>query len=339
MKKILIATSNQGKFKEITSEMSDMPFDFISLQDLPKKIKEPVEDQPTIEENAILKAKYYAKKTGLPSLADDCGLFIDALNGWPGVISARIGTNDDERRANVLSKMNGKTNRKAKFKAVLALFDPNDQNMYLSYGECQGQLLEKENLQGKNGFGYDPIFYVTEKGKTYSEMPIVEKNLISHRGRALANIKFYLIKQYSFKQYIVPLGILVKDRKMLMTKRRDHRLEYNNKWEFPGGGVDNGESIKDNLLREVREETGYSVDVVEQLPEILTETRKKYDYQVFLLPYICKIKSGKLKTSDNETYGHGWFTMAEALKKSLLPLNKKCIQDKNNWAMLKKYID
>ena len=148
------------------------------------------------------------------------------------------------------------------------------------------------------------------------------------------------MKQYSFKQIIAPVGILVKNKKMLMTKRRDLRPEFNNKWEFPGGGVDNGETMEAALKRELFEETGYRVRIREQLPEILTITQKNgsFPYQVFLVPYVCSIASGTLATAVAESAGHGWFNIKQAKKLDLLPLNKKCFQG-NNLKILKKYID
>ena len=337
--KLLVATTNQGKFDEIANELADLPFDIISLKKINRKIKEPVEDQPTIEGNAILKARYYAEKTGLLTMADDTGLFIKKLKGWPGVKCARIGNNDSERIAKLLTKMKNLKNRSAVFRTVMALHDPKKETLHTTSAAVDGQILKEPVKDKKISYGYNPVFYVNKSKKTFAEMNLDEKNMISHRGRAVNEMKFYLIKQYSFKTYLVPVGIIVKDKKMLMTKRRDFRKEYNNKWEFPGGGVEKGETIIENLKREVKEETGYNIEIVAQLPEIVGETRPKYSYQVFLIPFVCKIKSGKLNPADNEVADTAWLSTKQALKKSLLPLNKKCIQNINNLKMLKKYIN
>ncbi len=338
MKKILIATTNLGKFQEIASELSDLPFTFLSLNELDKKIATPPEDEPTIEGNAVLKAKYYGKKTGLLTIADDGGLFIKALNNWPGVITARVAKNDTERKKIVLKKMKMKKNRTAIFKAVLAAYDPQNDNLFIASGETKGTILTKSVKKIKTGFAYDPIFYVTSAKKAYAEMTLPEKNKLSHRGKALIKIKLFLIKQHSFRQLLVSIAIIVKDRKMLMTLRRDHRPEFDKKWEFPGGGVDNGENLEQALRREVREETGYNIKILEKLPDPWTAISKKGDYQVFVFIYICKVTSGKFKTSDTETIDHGWFTVSQALKKNLMPLNKKSIQSKDTMKILKKYI-
>ena len=338
MKKILVATTNKGKFAEIKNEFKDLDFELLSLDDLNKKIKEPEEDQDSIEGNAYKKAKYYSKKSGMMSIADDTGLFVDALKGWPGVHCARIGNNDTDRRKKLLDKMIGIKNRKATFKTSMVVFNPKDNTSFNAMGETSGTILNKEVKKAKNGFGYDPIFKVNGTDKTYAEMTMLEKNLISHRGKALDKIKHFLIKHNSFKQYLVPIGIIVKDGKMLMNKRRDGRAEYNNKWEFPGGAIEVGESIEQSLLREVYEETGYKVKIKEKLPMILNEVVPKYEYQVFLLPFICSIKSGRLAPADNEVADSDWFTISSALKKPIMTLNKEVINHKDNLKILKKYI-
>lgn len=198
MTKVLIATTNEGKFKEIKKFLGDLSIDFISLKDLENKYKEPIEDQSTLEGNAILKAKYYAGKTGLISLADDGGLFIDALKGWPGVKSARIADNKTKRNQLILKKLKNKNwkKRTAQFKLTLALFDPLTKDLHLTYGETAGHILEKP-VDSDNGFGYDPIFYVDEKKKAYVEMTMTEKNSCSHRGKALKRMKEFLRRQLS----------------------------------------------------------------------------------------------------------------------------------------------
>ena len=175
--------------------------------------------------------------------------------------------------------------------------------------------------------------------KTYAEMTMSEKNMISHRGKAMDKIKWFLVKQFSFKQYIVPIAIIIKDNKVLVLKRRDKRAEYNNRWEFPGGAVEANEGIKFNLVRETKEESGLDVEIIESLPEIKQETVPKYNFQVFLLPYICKIKSGSVKLSDCEHVGYTWSTYKQLTKKRMMPLNKKVLLNKNNKKILSKYIN
>ncbi|OGH72230.1 MAG: non-canonical purine NTP pyrophosphatase, RdgB/HAM1 family [Candidatus Magasanikbacteria bacterium RIFCSPLOWO2_12_FULL_43_12] len=198
MTKILIATTNEGKFVEIKSFLSDLPVKFVSLNDLKTKYREPVENQPTLEGNAILKAKYYAEKTRLISLTDDGGLFIETLNGWPGVKSARVANSKTKRNELVLAKLKGISwkKRTAEFRAVLAIYDPQIKDLHLTYGETAGHILEKP-INSDNGFGYDPIFYVDKRNMAYAEMSIVKKNSCSHRGKALARMKYFLQKQYS----------------------------------------------------------------------------------------------------------------------------------------------
>lgn len=194
--KLLIATTNVGKFKEIKGFLAGLPFQLISLKDLKKCPPAPPENESTIWGNAVVKACYYGEKTGLISLADDSGLFVDSLHGLPGVHSARIGRTEKSRRTLILKKLKGAECRHATFRDVLALYDPNDKTSYLSTGETDGEITEKETKNVVNGFGYDPIFFVTEKKKTYAEMTEKEKNGCSHRGKALKKIKTFLQKQY-----------------------------------------------------------------------------------------------------------------------------------------------
>ena len=184
--------------------------------------------------------------------------------------------------------------------------------------------------------GYDPIFYYPPLKKNFSELSIAEKNTISHRGQALLKVKYFLEKQFHFRQIMVPAAIIIKDRKMFFQKRRDSRKEFT-KWEFPGGGVENGEDLINCLKREVKDETGLAVEPLELLSPIMNRVEKKYGYQVFLPVYICKVKSGKLKVAHNEVSDTGWFTIKEALKLKFLPLNQEII--KSNIQILKKYCD
>lgn len=186
MKEIVIASKNKGKIKEIQAAFEHVRVNVISLVEFPE-IPDAVEDGKTFEENALIKAKFYAKLTGKACLADDSGLEVDALQGAPGVYSARYAgetatdaENNDKLIAE-LQKVNG-IGSAARFRCVLAFVDMNGENILCS-GSCEGSILEKE--RGNGGFGYDPLFYIEELKKSMAEIKIEEKNQISHRGVAL----------------------------------------------------------------------------------------------------------------------------------------------------------
>lgn len=331
MNKLLIATTNRGKFKEIKHFLNDLPFDIISLNDLDTIPKEPEEDKPDIEGNAILKAKYYGEKTGLISLSDDGGIFVDELNGWPGVISARISDTADGRWQQILDKLAGvpKEKRGANFQACLALYNPENKQMHLTYGETKGEILLKAT-NTQNGFGYDPIFYVEKYKKAYAEMTMQEKNSCSHRGKALIKMKYFLQNQYGSKHVVVPFGILIKDGKMLITKRNDpFRPDYHEKWEFPGGSVEFGESVEENLIKEVREEAGYNVAIVKQLGKVYVENQEypNLKYQVYLIPFLCKITGGDGQYSDAEVLDEKWIEIDNFSDYEFIGENKKILED------------
>ncbi|MEK7131313.1 MAG: non-canonical purine NTP pyrophosphatase [Patescibacteria group bacterium] len=339
MRKILIATSNMGKFTEITAELTDLQFDFVSLTDLKLNKFEVDEPHGTTWQNALEKAKFFAKKSKLTTIAEDTGLFVDYLNGAPGVKAKRYGKTAVARNKKLLAKLNGVPDKKrgANFETAGCIYNPATDNFSIFIGKAKGIITKKIQQPSREGMGYDSIFWFPPLKKTFAELSLLDKNRVSHRGKMISRLKYFLMKQYSFKQMVAPVGILIKNKKMLMTKRRDLRPEFNNKWEFPGGGVEDGESIIQCLKREIKEETGYNIQVVEQLPDILT-VDSKFNYQVHLILYICKIKSGQFKPADAETCGHGWFTYKNALKMTMLPLNKKSIQSKNNNKIIKKYV-
>ena len=141
------------------------------------------------------------------------------------------------------------------------------------------------------------------------------------------------------QQLVVPLALIVRGKRLLLTERLDPRPNYNKKWEFPGGEVEFGETVEACLHREVREETGFRVKLVEQLPGIYTKqiTENYGAYQVFLINFICRIRSGTFTPLSKEVGAHRWCTHREALRLPLLPLNKKIITDHKT--VLKKYID
>lgn len=192
--KLLLFSSNPGKIKEIKTILKDISQSLITLRDIiglqdDEKIEEEGE---TFAENAQLKAETLGRRTGILTLADDSGLEIDALGGKPGVRSARFATSDTKRIAKVLSLLKGipDAKRSARFVAAIAVFDPKEENTWIFQAVTKGKITESP--RGSRGFGYDPIFYSLELGKTFSEATPEEKNSISHRARALRKAKAYL---------------------------------------------------------------------------------------------------------------------------------------------------
>jgi XTP/dITP diphosphohydrolase len=185
---LVIATRNKGKTSEIKSLLSGFPIIIRSLDDF-GTIPEVKEDGETFDDNAYKKSSFAAKILGFPALADDSGLVVEALNGAPGVQSARYGgenASDEERCLKILNEMNGKSNRKAAFECVISVAVPG--GAALTYeARCEGIITEK--LKGENGFGYDPIFYYPPLNKTFAELTQQEKNQISHRGKAFQELK------------------------------------------------------------------------------------------------------------------------------------------------------
>ena len=231
-------------------------------------------------------------------------------------------------------------NRGAYFESSGCIYDPSTNNFSVFIGQARGVISTTVGNDAREGLGYDSIFFYPPLKKTFAQLSMMDKNRVSHRGKMISQIKYYLMAHYEGKQIICAAGIIVKDKKMLVTKRRDLRPEFNNKWEFPGGGVENGETFVQTLIREVKEETGFNVENIAQLPQVCTVTVNglKEKYQVHLVLYICKIKSGHFKPADAETCGHGWFTYGQAIKMDMLALNKKVIQTKENKKLLLKYI-
>lgn len=190
---VVIATRNPGKFREIKDVLSSLPLKFLSLEDFPD-LPEVVEDGATFAENARKKARMIADFTSRLAIADDSGLVVDALQGRPGVFSSRYAgenASDRERCQKLLEEMasipEGK--RQARFVCAMAVALPRGR-MEVVEGECRGQVTSAP--RGKRGFGYDPIFFVPQFGKTMAELEPEEKNRISHRGRALERLKVIL---------------------------------------------------------------------------------------------------------------------------------------------------
>ncbi len=194
-RKLLLATSNMGKLNEYRGLFKGLPFDMVSPADEGISI-EVEETGTTFEENARLKATILAEASGLLTLADDSGLEVDALDGEPGVRSARYageGASDRERIDYLLSRLVNVPwqDRTARFRCVIALAAPGGETEVCS-GECRGYI--NFEPKGENGFGYDPVFYLPEMEKTMAEIPEEVKNRISHRAEAAAKA-YQLLKQ------------------------------------------------------------------------------------------------------------------------------------------------
>lgn len=190
-KTMLLATSNPGKEREVKSILAGIPYRILSLADVSPLERVVVrETGRTMKENAVLKATIVGKQFNLLTLADDSGLEIDALGGRPGATSARFAPGGDAARiAKVLRLMRGVPDlkRSARFKAVIAIFDPGTGLIRVFEGSVEGKITRE--AQGKRGFGYDPIFWVTELEKTFAQASLSEKNRVSHRARALRKAK------------------------------------------------------------------------------------------------------------------------------------------------------
>lgn len=183
--KFVLATHNPGKLKEMSAILSGLGVEVVSPADLGIDL-EVEETGTTFAENAMLKAKAICAAANLPAIADDSGLCVDALNGGPGVYSARYGgegLDDRGRTALLLQNMRGQTTRAAHFACAIACAFPNGDTL-TAEGRCDGAIAFAP--MGEGGFGYDPVFLVPEKAKTFSQLTAEEKNAISHRGRALA---------------------------------------------------------------------------------------------------------------------------------------------------------
>ena len=182
----LLATRNKGKLREIRAALSQAGID---LRDLPEpdEVPDALESGSTFSENARFKARHYSNFTGLSVLAEDSGLSVDALDGRPGVHSARFASTDQERIRKVLSMLAALpegTPRKARFVSSICLLLP-DRTIEV-FGEAEGEIALSP--RGEDGFGYDPIFYYPPAGKTFAEMTLQEKAEVSHRGRALKKL-------------------------------------------------------------------------------------------------------------------------------------------------------
>lgn len=184
--KIVLASSNPHKVKEINAIVSGIGLEFT----LPPAGFDPIEDGETFEENSLIKARAAWELGKTWTLADDSGLCIDALNGAPGIHSARYAETPQARIDRVLTEMQGIENRSARFKCCMTLLNPEGEPALSYIGVCEGSIIEGQ--RGVNGFGYDPIFLVEGTDRTMAELSEEEKNEISHRGRALKEVLEYL---------------------------------------------------------------------------------------------------------------------------------------------------
>ncbi len=197
MKKLVMATQNKNKVREVKQMLTPLGFEIITLDQVNLGHVDVVEDGETFEENAVKKAKEISELCNLPVLADDSGLMVDALNGEPGVYSARYSGPDATYESNNLKLLEAlkdvpTAERTARFVCVMAFVDQKNQVEHIVRGEVEGRI-EKE-LIGEGGFGYDPVFFVPELGETFAQASPEDKNRISHRGRALKKMQAILEK-------------------------------------------------------------------------------------------------------------------------------------------------
>jgi XTP/dITP diphosphohydrolase len=188
---LVVATGNPGKVKEIQAYLSGPEWELVLK---PDEI-DVEETGETFLENACLKASEVAKATGKWAIADDSGLAVDALDGAPGLYSARYGKSDRDRIERLLFELGNELNRQAQFVCAVAIARPYGAIAVQTEGVCPGEILHKP--RGDGGFGYDPIFYVPEHRMTFAEMPAELKHRISHRGRAFEQL-FLLLKTLDF---------------------------------------------------------------------------------------------------------------------------------------------
>ncbi|MCD4720451.1 MAG: XTP/dITP diphosphatase [Desulfobacula sp.] len=200
---IVLATRNKGKTREINELLKDFPIEIRNLDDF-GPIPEVIEDGKTFDDNAYKKASFTAKILGYPAMADDSGICVEALDGAPGVYSARYAgdnASDADNVKKMLSDLEGKENRNAAFQCVISIAVPT--GAALTYeGECKG-IITKEPV-GDNGFGYDPLFFYPDLNKTFAQLTIKEKGQVSHRGKALKEVVDEIDKIIDWIDIIMP---------------------------------------------------------------------------------------------------------------------------------------
>lgn len=182
MPTVVVATGNPGKLKEMNAYLASLGWELVLK---PREI-DVMETGTTFIENARLKASEVAKATKRWAIADDSGLAVEALDGGPGIYSARYGSNDRDRIERLLRELQDAPNRRARFVCAIALARPDGTIALETEGICPGEILHAP--RGEGGFGYDPVFYVPGVGKTFAEMAPAEKERISHRGVAFAQL-------------------------------------------------------------------------------------------------------------------------------------------------------
>ena len=201
---LVIATGNPGKTAEIRDMLENFPVNIKNLADF-GPIPPVEEDGDTFDDNAYKKASFVSKILGLPALADDSGLVVDALGGAPGVYSARYaGENatDEQRYTKLLAEMKGQTNRKAAFECVISIAVP--PGPALTYeASCEGLITEEP--VGDGGFGYDPVFYYPPLKKTFGQLTRAEKSRVSHRGKALQELREEFDKVLTWIEQNMPI--------------------------------------------------------------------------------------------------------------------------------------
>ncbi|HEB50279.1 MAG TPA: XTP/dITP diphosphatase [Desulfobulbus sp.] len=217
---IVLATGNKNKVREFRELLRDSDIEIKCLDDY-GPMPEPVEDGATFDDNAYKKAHHYARVLGLPCLADDSGLVVDALDGRPGVHSARYAGEDASDWDNcekLLAEMKDKSDRSAHFECVLSLATPGGPALTWE-GRCDGEITTER--RGESGFGYDPVFLSKDLGRTFAEADMEEKNRVSHRGRALAE----------FAAEIDKIKIWLRQRMMEQKPPKpDHKEFEHNDW-------------------------------------------------------------------------------------------------------------
>lgn len=185
---LVIATRNNGKITEFSNLLSGSGLHVCGLDDF-GPIPKVIEDGKTFEENALKKAGFTSRVLGLPALADDSGLTVKALKGMPGIYSARYageGATDEDNNRKLLEALKGEGDREAAFICVIAIAVPRGPALIYE-GRCDGLIAETPT--GTNGFGYDPVFWYPPARKTFAQMSLEEKNKVSHRGKAMAELK------------------------------------------------------------------------------------------------------------------------------------------------------
>ena len=196
--KLIVASNNSHKIAELNAILSQLGMEVVSQREAGIHV-DPEENGATFEENSYIKAKAVLDASGMAAVADDSGLMVEALSGAPGVYSARFGgeacKTDRDRLNYLLKQMEGQENRAAKFVSVITVLTPDGRKL-VARGECSGVILTEPH--GENGFGYDPVFFVPERGCTFAELPAEEKNRISHRARALTLLAERIRKEWNY---------------------------------------------------------------------------------------------------------------------------------------------